>query len=87
MNWKFTVTETGKVLMIQDRRKVRDKRKKLNKMLNIVMKNGIKPEYFKQSLNGIIAHLEKGNSYTAIKEFENYIKNVPCGTIYKLYNQ
>ena len=42
------------------------------------MKNRIKPEYFKQSLNGIIAHLEKGNSHTIIKEFENYIKK--CST-------
>ena len=81
MNWKFTVTETGKILMIQDRRKVRDKRKKLIKMLNLVMTNKMKPEYFEQSLNGIIAHLEKGNSYTTIKEFKNYIKIVPCGTI------
>ena len=60
-----------------------DKKKKLNKMLNLVMTNKMKPEYFKQSLNGIIAHLEKGNSYTVIKEFKNYIKNVPHGTIYK----
>ena len=74
MNWKFTVTETGKVLMIQDRRKIRDKRKKLNKMVNLVMTNKMKPEYFEQSLNGIIAHIEKGNSYTIIKEFKNYIK-------------
>ena len=74
MNWKFTVTETGKVLIVQDRCKIRDKRKKLNKMLNLIMTNKMKPEYFKQSLNGIIAHLEKGNSYTIIKEFKNYIK-------------
>lgn len=87
MNWKFTVTETGKVLMIQDRCKIRDKRKKLAKMLNLVMTNKMKPEYFKQSLNGIIAHLEKGNSYTIIKEFKSYIKNVPHGTIYRLYKQ
>lgn len=83
MNWKFTVTETGKVLMIQDRNKVKDKRKKLAKMLNLVMTNKMKHEYLEQSLNGIIAHLEKGNSCTIIKEFDNYIKNVPCGTIYK----
>ena len=37
--------------------------------------------------NGIIAHLEKGNSYTIIKEFKNYIKNVPHGTFYRLYKQ
>ena len=75
MNWRFTITESGKVLMLQDRKKISDKRKKIIKMINLVKINRIKTENLEQSLNGIIAHLEKGNSYTIIKEFKNYIKN------------
>ena len=74
LNWQYFITETGKVILTQTRKRNNRRKRKLNKMIN----KNVSKDQLDQTLNGIIAHFKDGNCYKMSCElidiYEKYIK-------------
>lgn len=66
LNWRYILTDSGKVLMLPDKRRLTKKRHKLRAM----RRKGLPAETIQQTLSGMIAHLSKGNAYRAINQLK-----------------
>lgn len=66
LNWKYILSETGRVVMLQNSHRLAKKRRKIKAMLQ----KGID---VKETIQSMTAHLSKGNAYKAIKELRNYV--------------
>lgn len=64
LNWKYRLTDSGKVLMLPNVQKLAKKRRKIKSMKG----KSLSLEVISQTVQGMIAHLSKGNSYKAIKQ-------------------
>lgn len=66
LNWKYILSETGRVVMLQNSHRLAKKRRKIKAMLQ----KGID---VKETILSMTAHLSKGNAYKAIKELRSYV--------------
>lgn len=64
LNWKYIVTDKGKVLMLPNTHRLAKKRRKIKAMKRI----GVSQETISQTAQGMTAHLTKGNSHKAIEQ-------------------
>lgn len=69
LNWKYILSTTGKVIMIQNKHRVAKKRRKIKAML----RKGVD---VRRVLQSMIAHLSKGNTYKVIKELRCYVQTL-----------
>lgn len=69
LNWKFILFNSGKIYMIQNKKNLRSKRKKLRNMLK---SNRINISTVDLTFTSMIKHLQKGNSYKAINNLISY---------------
>lgn len=73
LNWKYHITDTGKVVMIPDKHRLARKRRKIKKLLKKYQYNALSGETLKQITDGMIAHLKTGNATKAIKEIQQML--------------
>ena len=73
LNWNFRVMPLGKIIMVHNKKRLHSKCRKIRKMINLFNLGKISYKSIEQSINGIIAHLSKGNSYRVICEFRRYL--------------
>lgn len=66
LNWRYILTNSGKVLMLPDKRKLAKKRRKLRAM----RRKGLPADTILQTVSGMTAHLSKGNAYKAIRQIK-----------------
>ena len=68
LHWRYILTNLGKVILLPDKRNLRNNRVKLNKLKHLLDNRLINRKDYQISLNGIIAHLKQGNAYKAIQQ-------------------
>lgn len=73
LNWKFVITNSGKVLMLINRKRETKRRHKLKHLLYIYEDNELDYLEFYSIVQSMVAHLNKGNTYKAISEVQSYI--------------
>ena len=73
LHWKYKITDTGKVLMLPDKKRCTKRRHKIKRLINAYKANKITKERLLQIVNAMKAHLAKGNAYKAIKEIDDMI--------------
>lgn len=73
LNWRYILTDSGKVILIPNKYRLTRKRKKLNKLKKLYIQNKITMDEFNKTLNGMIVHLKCGNAETAIRQLSNII--------------
>lgn len=69
LNWRYFITETGKVILLQTKKRNNRRKKKLNKMI----KKNVSKNQLNQTINGMLAHLKDGNTYNIQKEINNIL--------------
>lgn len=74
LKWKFTLTDSGKVLMLVDSKEMTKKRRKVKAIINKYKNGQITKDQLDQSINGIMNHLSKGMTFKARKNLNNFIK-------------
>ena len=74
IKWKFTLTDSGKVLMLVDSKEMTKKRRKVKAIINKYQTGQITKDQLDQSINGIMNHLSKGMTFKARKNLNNFIK-------------
>lgn len=72
-HWLWLNTDTGKVLMLPDKKRCTKRRHKIKRLINAYKANKITKERLLQIVNAMKAHLAKGNAYKAIKEIDDMI--------------
>lgn len=75
LGWKFILTNTGKVVLKPDKRKLTAKHRKLKGIKRLYESGKIPAETVEQIKNSMIAHLQHGNAKKAIYQ----IKKMPVG--------
>lgn len=73
LHWKYKITDTGKVLMLPDKKRCTKRRHKIKRLIKAYKANKITKEHLLQIINSMKAHLAKGNAYKAIKEIDDMI--------------
>lgn len=68
LGWKFILTNTGKVVLKPDKRKLTAKRRKLKGIKRLYHSGKIPAETVEQIKNSMIAHLQHGNAVKAIDQ-------------------
>lgn len=68
LGWKFILTNTGKVVLKPDKRKLTAKRRKLQGVKRLYHSGKIPAETVEQIKNSMIAHLQHGNAVKAIDQ-------------------
>ena len=91
LNFKFILTNTGKVIITTCRKRLIQRRRKLKKIIGLYYKERLTLEDVLNTVKGMLAHIDK---YNTVKEhnklvsiYNNFIaeqKNVPHGTNYRL---
>ena len=74
LKWKFTLTDSGKVLMLVDNKEMTKKRRKVKAIINKYKNGQITKDQLDQSVNSIMNHLSKGMTFKARKNLNNFIK-------------
>lgn len=75
LNWRFLITDTGKVLMLPSCKRNTKRRHKLQRLMNQYKEDNIGLSQILQITNSMKAHLGKGNAYKSIIEIDNIINN------------
>ena len=68
LNWHYNITDTGKILMLQSRKRHNRRKRKIKRIIKKI--GHFKPLEANQSMNGIIAHLKNGNTYKIQQEIK-----------------
>lgn len=71
LNWRYIMTESGKVVMIPNAKKLTKKRRKIKAMCRKVGKGELTYSAIDQTVEGMIAHLSKGHSKKAIAQLNS----------------
>lgn len=66
LHWRFIITETGKVIMTQEKCRSKRRKRKIQRMITLIKNNAIQNNIVKDSINGCIAHLGHGNCFKEI---------------------
>lgn len=74
LNWHFKIKAPGSVVAIPDRKRVYAKCRKLKKLIALCHEGKISREVVLQSYNGMISHLQWGNSYKSIRKLRKTIE-------------
>lgn len=72
LGWKFILTDTGKVVLKPDKRKLTAKRRKLKGIMRLHSAGKLSDIEVQQIRNSMIAHLEHGNARKAISMLKTY---------------
>lgn len=76
LGFQFRLTETGKVIISIDPKKVKHERKKLRRMVNLVKKGKKKKESVDEHFRAWKVHASYGNSYKMINRMNNFYKEL-----------
>jgi len=76
LKWKFTYTETGKILMLYDKRKIPKQRKRLKKLFEMESKGIVPKGTAENSLECWLANANRGNTYKIQKEMKEYFNQL-----------
>ena len=72
LGFKFSVTETGKVLMMVKPKNVKNQRKKLRRLVAKAKRGEISKEKVDESYNAWRNHASKGNSFKLVQRMDKY---------------
>lgn len=72
MKWQYKLTINGKVLLEQTDKELTKKRRKIKVMVNKYKSGKMKKRQLYQSINGMFAHMQQGNCYTAMGNLKKY---------------
>ncbi len=72
LGYLFKVTESGKVLMLRDPKRVKANRRKLRRLANKVIKGDRSLDDFEKSYECIRACMDKGNSAKLMRRMDSY---------------
>lgn len=75
LKWKFSLTNSGKVLMLVNKHEITRKRHKLKAIINKYKSGQITKEQLNQSIRGIMNHLSKGMTFKARQNLNDFIKH------------
>lgn len=73
LHWKYKITPTGKVIMLPDKKRCTDRRRKLKRLIKLYQNDKVSLDTLLQISTAMKAHLSKGNAYKAIKEIDYLI--------------
>ena len=76
LGFRFRLTETGKVVMTVDPKRIKAGRKKYRRLVDKAKRTGIPRESVDQSFETWIHHLSKGNSYHVISRLRKYYNDL-----------
>lgn len=76
LKWRFVLTDTGKVLMLPDKKKVAKIRRKMKRLYALELAGKVEPGSTDESFRSSIEHLKKGNSYRMIANLEKFYKEL-----------
>ena len=76
LKWRFTVTETGKVIRKMDGRSVTKERRKLKKLAGQIQRGRIPEEYMWMSFQSWRANAERGNTHYQIARMTKLYKEL-----------
>ena len=67
LHWRFILSNTGKVIMKQEKSRTVRRRRKLSKMMNLVKRGELNYDIVDKSVQGMTAHLSHGNCWREIR--------------------
>lgn len=73
LQWKFIITNTGKILMLVSAKRETKRRHKLKRLLHNYIQGTLSPENFYTFLQSSKAYLDKGNTYLIISKLNYFI--------------
>lgn len=76
LGFKYRLTDTGKVVMIVDPKRIRAERKKLYRMVKLAKEGRRSKEKIDQCYQSWRNHAAKGNSWHMLQKMDNYYKNL-----------
>lgn len=76
MKWKFVYTDTGKILMLYDKKKIYRQRRRLKKLLAMEETGRVKNGAAQESLTCWLANAERGNTYRICEEMKEYFRKL-----------
>ena len=75
LHWKYKITNTGKVLMLPDKKRCTKRRHKIKRLVVLYLNNKITLNRLLQITSSMKAYLAKGNAYKEIKEIDKMVYN------------
>ena len=75
LHWKYKITDTGKVLMLPDKKRCAKRRRKIKRLVALYLNDKITLSRLLQITSSMKAHLAKGNAYKEIKEIDKMVYN------------
>lgn len=76
LGFRYFLTETGKVVLIADPKKVKAGRKKYHRLVRKSLRGEVPRENVDQSFETWIQHISKGNSWNLIQRLKKYYQNL-----------
>ena len=73
LHWKYIITDTGKVLMLPDKKRCTKRRRKIKRLIKAYQEDRLTLDQLLQITTAMKAHLSKGNAYKAIMEINRII--------------
>lgn len=79
LKWTFKLTDTGRVLMLMDKRKLSKFRRRLRKLAEKERSGIVPPGTARDSLQSFLAHAERGDTYLIRRRMIDYYNGLGCG--------
>lgn len=76
LGFRFTLTETGKVVMLIDPKNVKMERKRLRRMVHLAKKGRLTREKVDECYKSWKAHASKGNSHNLLRRMDAYYQSL-----------
>lgn len=73
LHWKYIITDTGKVLMLPDKKRCTKRRRKIKRLIKAYHEDRLTLSHLLQVTSAMKAHLNKGNAYKAVKEIDRMV--------------
>ena len=76
LQWRFVLTDTGKVLMLLGCSKFARQRRRMRKLWTMECKGEVAQGATRESLQAFLAHAARGNTYRQCRRIKQYYKNL-----------
>ena len=73
LHWKYEITDTGKVLMLPDKKRCTKRKRKIKRLIKRYQEGKLPIDTLLQIITAMKAHLSKGNAYKAKQEIDRLI--------------
>ncbi len=76
LQWKFVLTESGKVLMLMDKAKIGKQRRRMRKVWEREQAGTVKPGATEESLRSFLANADRGNTWKIQQKMKDFYKEL-----------